>query len=198
MLIAADGLSAGKPQTLVDSIRRTFLVGAPTGAWIGDAYYVALPTEIQSSGFPIVVRLMRVAADGTMSKVADILKDEFSVAPGFAAGAADIRLIYDGVPPGQSSYNLAVMLRRIGSMGQLLSGPVTLGRSPTYYGRAPAVAFGDDTVVLLNGNEQELLTIVRADAAGRSPRARTSRRRPRTRSSCTTSSAAAPTRSSPG
>ena len=30
---------------------------------------------------------MRVAADGTLSKVADILKDEFSVAPGFAAGA---------------------------------------------------------------------------------------------------------------
>jgi hypothetical protein len=167
LLIGADGLPTGEPQMLVDSSSQDFLVGAPAGAWIGDAYYVALPTEVQSSGFPIVVRMMRVAADGTLSKVADILKDEFSITPGFAAGAADIRLIYDGVPPGQSSYNLSVMLRRLGPMGQLLSGPITLGRSPTYYGRAPAVAFGDDTVVLLNGNEQELLTIVRVDAAGK-------------------------------
>ena len=99
-LIAADGLSASKPQDC-SPIPQTFLIGAPTGAWIGDAYYIALPTEIMSSGYPIVVRLLRVAADGTMSKVADILKDEFSGAPGFAAGAADMRLIYGGVPPGQ-------------------------------------------------------------------------------------------------
>ena len=59
------------------------------------------------------------------------------------------------------------MSRRIGSKGELLSSPTTLGRFPTYFGRAPAVAFGDDTVVLLNGNEQELLTIVRVDVDGK-------------------------------
>ena len=138
----------------------------PTGAWIGDAYYIALPTELMSSGYPIVVRLLRVAADGTMSRVADILKDEFSGAPGFAAGAPDMRLIYGGVPPGQPN-NLAVMSRRIGSKGELLSNPTTLGLFPTYFGRAPAVAFGDDTVVLLSGFEQELLTIARVDVNGK-------------------------------
>ena len=72
-MIAADGLSAGKPQELVTD-SQTSWSDAPTGAWIGDAYYIALPTEIMSSGYPIVVRLLRVAADGTMSRVADILQ----------------------------------------------------------------------------------------------------------------------------
>ena len=164
VVIAADGLSAGKPQDLADP--QTFLIGPPTVAWIGDAYYIALPTELMSSGYPIVVRLLRVAADGTMSRVADILKDEFSSAPGFAAGAADMRLIYGGVPPGQPN-DLAVMSRRIGSKGELLSNPTTLGLFPTYFGRAPAVAFGDDTVVLLSGFERELLTIARVDVNGK-------------------------------
>ena len=34
-----------------------------------------------------------------MSRVADILKDEFSGAPGFAAGAPDMRLIYAAFRP---------------------------------------------------------------------------------------------------
>lgn len=165
VLIADDGLSAGKPQPLDDP--STFLLGPPVGAWIGTAYYVAAPIEIMSSAYPIVVRLLRVASDGTMSKVADILKDEFVAAPGFAAGAGDIRLIYGGNLPVQNGYGLAMLLRRIGSTGELLSGPSTLGLYPTYFGRAPAVAFGDDTVVLLSGNEQELLTLVRADTAGK-------------------------------
>jgi len=164
-LIADDGLSAGKPQPLDDP--STFLLGPPVGAWIGNAYYVAAPIEIMSSAYPIVVRLRRVAADGTMSKVADILKDEFVAAPSFAAGAADIRLIYGGNLPVQNGYGVATLLRRIGSTGELLSDPITLGLYPTYFGRAPAVAFGDDTVVLLSGNEQELLTVARADAAGK-------------------------------
>ena len=48
VVIAADGLSAGKPQDLADP--QTFLIGPPTVAWIGDAYYIALPTELMSSG----------------------------------------------------------------------------------------------------------------------------------------------------
>jgi hypothetical protein len=164
VLIAADGLSAGKPQPLADP--QDLVAGAPAAAWIGDGYMLALPIQLQSDGYAIVVRLLRVAADGAISKVADILKDEFSFAPTFAAGANDMRLTYGGVPPGEPSYSLAVMLRRFGSAGELLSSAGTLGRYPTYFGRAPAVAFGDDTVVLLKGNELELLTIVRANAAG--------------------------------
>ena len=57
------------------------------------------------------------------------------------------------------------MLRRIGSTGAVLSGP-TRSALPTYFGRAPAVAFGDDTVVLLSGYEQEL-TIARVDSTGK-------------------------------
>ena len=52
VLIAADGLSAGEPQLLVSS-PQDFLLGAPSAAWIGDAYYVALPTEIQAAGYAI-------------------------------------------------------------------------------------------------------------------------------------------------
>ena len=78
-----------------------------------------------------------------------------------------MRLIYGGIPPGQPGDDPAVMLRRLGSAGELLSSPSTLGLYPMYFGRAPAVAFGIDTVVLLEGNDPELLTIVRIDAAGK-------------------------------
>jgi hypothetical protein len=59
------------------------------------------------------------------------------------------------------------MSRRIGPTGQLLADPITLGLYPVWFGRAPAVAFGDDTVVLMNGYQQELFSVVRVDAAGK-------------------------------
>jgi hypothetical protein len=163
VLISADGLSAGKPQPLVDT--QFSLAGLPAAAWMNDAYTVAVPLQIQSAGYPQLVRLLRVAADGTISRVADILNGEFSFGPTFAAGADDTRLIYGGVAPGGSG-DLAVMLRRLGSGGELLSSPSTLGGFPMYGGRAPAVAFGVDTVVLLTGNQYELLTVARVDAGG--------------------------------
>lgn len=162
-LLAADGLSASKPRLLDDP--DTYTIGAPGGAWIGDAYYIALPVELAVNGYPVLVRLLRVTTDGTFTKVADLLKNEFSQSPSFAAGAADIRLIYDGVPPGSPSYDVAVLSRRIGPAGELLSSALRLDSYP-YFGRSPAAAFGSDTVVLLNGYQTETLSVVRADASG--------------------------------
>ena len=59
------------------------------------------------------------------------------------------------------------MARWIGPTGQLLAGPITLGLYPVWFGRAPAVAFGDDTVVLMSGSQQELFSVVRLDAGGK-------------------------------
>jgi hypothetical protein len=162
-VIAADGLSASTPRLLGDPAAIT--IGAPAGAWTGDAYTIALPVELESNGYPVVARLMRVTVDGTVTKVADVLKDEFSQSPTLAAGATDIRLIYGGVPPGSANYDFSVMTRRIGPAGEILSAPLTLGSYP-YYGRSPAAAFGSDTVVLLSGSQTELLSVVRADASG--------------------------------
>jgi hypothetical protein len=59
VLIGADG-SAGKLQSLMDSTAMS--VGAPTGAWTGDAYTVAMPVALDVAGYSIALRLLRIAA----------------------------------------------------------------------------------------------------------------------------------------
>jgi hypothetical protein len=88
--------------------------------------------------------------------------------PSIVAAATDLRLVYPGVPlGGRPMYDIAMLWRRIGSMGEVLSDPVSLDLFPTYYGRNPAQAFGDDTVILMSAAGQEELAVVRLDANGK-------------------------------
>jgi hypothetical protein len=163
VLLGGDGLPLGSPAVLADS--STLYIGIPRAAWTGDAFTIALPVESFTGGvYADLVRLLRVTPDGALTTIADILKGEFYQSPVVVSGASDIRLVYTGSEPGFPFEGFAVVLRRIGTMGQLLSGAVTLTNAPSYYaGNTRAVAFGDDTVTLLTGAYQEEVTLARVD-----------------------------------
>ena len=137
------------------------LAGGPSAVWSGDAFYVEVP-------IPGALRVLRIATDGTKTTVADILKGESLLAPSFVQGASDMRLTYTGLPVGgRNELDYAVLWRRLASSGQPLTPPVTVGIYPNFLGRSPAVAFGDDTVVLLNGSDEEELAVARIDRDGK-------------------------------
>jgi hypothetical protein len=164
-LIAADGRSAGPPALLTFSRE---LGGYPRAAWISDAFYVVAPVS-QNTGraYEQGAQILRVAPDGKTTLFADILRDQWVAEPAFVSGAADLRLTYNGLPVGgRTELDVAVLWRRLGPSGELLAPPVALGFYPYFLGRAPAVAFGDDTVILLSGAEKEDLAIMRVDKEG--------------------------------
>jgi len=154
-VIAADGRSVTTPQAISTSDQLTY--DGLTAAWIGDAFYVGVPiyphgpvdTSIED------LRIIRVTTDGQVSTFGDDFSGFYGGAT-FAAGAGDFRVVYLGVPPGgDPGYDIGVIWQRIAPDHTELM-PVTLGMSPDYGARSPAVAFGDDTVVLVSGGQQRL------------------------------------------
>ena len=164
-LIATNPLSAGPP-TLLTAVSQE-LSGYPDAAWIGDAFYVAAPitTNNNGVGYPDAISLLRVATNGTTTLVAEILKNESPFAPAFASGAADMRLVYSGIA--RAGANYAVLWRRLGSGGALLTPAVPVVDDPNFPGRADAVAFGDDTVILVSSFNSTQLAITRLDKDGK-------------------------------
>ncbi len=163
-LIAADGRSVDQ-LTLLPSVS-PFLRGNPTAAWIGDTFFIAAP--IFNDAFADAIRVLSMTANGTTTVVGDILESEMAFAPGFARGAADMRLIYSGLPVGgRSDLDVAVLWRRLGPAGELLGPPVTVGVYPNFLGRTAALAFGDDTVILLNGFDRHQMAVIRIDKDGK-------------------------------
>jgi hypothetical protein len=147
----------------------TYAIPSASGAWLGDAYLVAQPTQVTTlTGYYQVLRLFRVSPDGKPTTVSDILKNEISGSPTLVAGATDLRLVYPGVPPGgRPGYDIALLWRRIGSMGELRTSAVPLDMIPTYGGRAPLLTIGDDTLVLMSNGAQEELMLARVDLNGK-------------------------------
>lgn len=162
VVIGNDGSPQGTSAPITDPA--ALLVGLPTAAWTGDAFTIVVPFETPGD-YTTVVHLLRLTSDGTLSTIGDILRDEFVYAPVVVTGASDIRLVYMGTPPGGSQFDRPTVLwREVGAMGELLSGAVSLGATPRYVSTLRAVAFGADTVTLLNGAYQEQLSIARLDA----------------------------------
>ena len=80
--------------------------------------------------------------------------------------ARDVRLVFDSYKPGSpdiADYN--VMWWRYDAQSPVA--PVVVANEVDYYGRAPAVAFGDDTVVFLSHQITSGYAIARVDADGR-------------------------------
>jgi len=168
-LISADGLSVGTPSLLMDPQPDVYAIAWPAGAWVGDAYLVAQPLQLlsQTSSYD-ALRLFRVAPDNKTTIVGDILKNDISGTPSLVAATTDLRLVYPGVPPGgRPMYDIALKWRRIGSMGELRTSAVMFDMIPSYGARAPAVALGDDTLILMSSPAQEELILVRVDVNGK-------------------------------
>jgi len=165
-VIAADGRAARAPKTLIDG--DTVLTWESfSAAWVGDAWYVVAPITQAGPNNALLLRLMRVEIDGSATVVADLPTGDYQDWVLMATGGTDLRLTYVGVPPDAANrYEVASLWRRVGPAGALSSPAVEIGPFPEHYGLAPAVAFGDDTVVLVGGDEGKL-GVVRVASDGR-------------------------------
>jgi len=143
-LIAADGQSAGTPFDIVAP--PTGNAGAYDAAWVGDAFNVAVAAFVPPD-YNRALRVVRVDVNGTLT-TRDRLMDEFEDMPRIARGAPDTRVTYVA----QEEFGgTDVQWRRFGSAGEPLAAALLAEASSdsTYYAQSPAVAFGDDTLVLL-------------------------------------------------
>jgi hypothetical protein len=142
--IAADGQSAGTPFEIV---------GYPTadggmfdGAWVGDAFNVAVSAFVPPDYRP-ALRIVRIDVNGALTSRDVLMGDEFEDAPRIARGATDTRVTYVArLYP--LSYDVDIKWRRFGSAGERLADAVLLTPVDNYTS-SPAVAFGDDTLVLM-------------------------------------------------
>ena len=158
--VAADGQSAGTPFEIVG--RSTPSGGAVDGAWVGDAFNVAVVAFVPPDYSP-VLRMARIDVNGALTS-RDLLMDEFEEAPRITRGAADTRATY--VARIGQSFDLDIKWRRFGSAGEPLADAV-LVKAISAYSQSPAVAFGDDTLVLVVGDQQgSSLSITRVGPAG--------------------------------
>jgi hypothetical protein len=164
-MIAADGRSATPAQTLVDgSLALTW--DSASAAWVGDEFAVAVPVDMLHVGGPYALRLLRVLPDGTARFVGDFWSGSVYGKPHIASDAVDVRVLYEGMLPGEVyPYDAGTIWWRRAADG--FSPPIVkLASVPASYGEAPAVAFGDDTLVLLPTSYGGGLGLTRLGADG--------------------------------
>jgi hypothetical protein len=161
-LLTSDGRSASPPFDLpLDGRLATSRVSA---VYAGDAFYVTFEVYDVTQIVPTFegFSLIRVGTDGSATKVTDILPEGFATFPLLVAGANDLRLSYDGTAPGGvPGEDQAQLWRRLDSQGTFLSPAAVVGRLPDFLNPSPAVAIGDDTIVLLGGHDWHALGIAR-------------------------------------
>lgn len=160
-LIAADGQLAGTPFDIAGPPADPN-AGMFDAAWVGDAFNVAV-TVFVGSYDDSALRIARIDVNGTLTS-RDLLMDEFEEAPRLARGATDTRVTYvaRGAPSSSGAEN---KWRRLGSAGELLAEAVLVKPVYNYY-PSPAVAFGDDTLVLLDGGQLSSLAVARVGPDG--------------------------------
>ena len=149
-LVADDGLSAGAPQTI--AAPPAFLSDTVSAAWIGDAFYIAATIE-SPPDYRGVLHLVRFPPGGTPTGGDVPISEDVYSPPAIAAGAPDLRVVYDSAPlSGVDNAYYTVLWRRLGPSGEPLSAPVTVGTYLTVNGPPRAVAFGDETLVVIGDN----------------------------------------------
>lgn len=158
-VIAADGRSA--TPTFALPLDGRSITSTPTAVFTGGAFYVGYTTSgIQEQS----LRLVRVASDGTVTKLADLEPTEHTKYPYLAAGTDDLRLSYVGPPPGALAPS--VLWRRVSLNGATLAGPTVVGTAPGWNGPSPVAAAGGDTMVLVGGREGHTLGLARVALDG--------------------------------
>ena len=89
--IAADGQSAGTPFEIVGSPAANG--GMFDGAWVGDAFNVAVSTFVPPDYSP-ALRIARIDVNGALTSRDVLMGDEFEDVPRIARGATDTRVTY--------------------------------------------------------------------------------------------------------
>lgn len=158
-LIAADGQSAGTPFDVVPPA--TADAGAFDAAWVGDAFNVVVATFVPPD-YNSALRLARIDANGTVTS-RDLLVGGFEDVPRIARGATDTRITY--AAPYQV-YARDIMWRRVGSAGELLADALVAQSPYGYSVPSPAVAVGDDTLVLVADQQASSLSLARVGLDG--------------------------------
>ena len=164
-VIAADGLSASAPRTLVDAT--DFSGENPTAAWVGNEFAVAVPLPFDTTGTR-ALRLLRVAPDGTPNLVGDFLRGELNDFANIAGGpdARDVRVVYSGLFTGGDDAEFGMNWWRYDPAGPTRSMPIG-SRGADLYRPASAVAFGDDTVVFTSRGYGQGFGLTRVASDGR-------------------------------
>ncbi|HEY7370630.1 MAG TPA: hypothetical protein VIF57_00520 [Polyangia bacterium] len=161
-VIADNGRSASAPVSIAASSEGG-IFGA-SAAWIAGAFQVAAGVGLFDVGGE-AIRLVTVQSDGTAQPVADVLTTSVDGAPRIATGAADLRVVYPGVPAGPP-VGFGQFWQRFDVSGKLVQPPVLLTSYPDFFGEAPAIALGDDTAVLVDGYGGEELAVIRVGLDG--------------------------------
>jgi len=141
-------------------------VSGASAAWVGDAFYVVVGIRPQTGG-DAALRLITVRPDGTFSVVADVGVGSLTGTPRIAAGAGDLRVTYSGGAAGTGPYPVGVVWQRLALSGAPAGGSTAVAGYPAYLGEAPAIALGDDTVVLVPGSGHDELGVVVVDLDGK-------------------------------
>jgi len=158
-LIAADGQSAAPPFDIIDLT--TGYAGMFDGAWVGDAFNVVMATFVPPD-YTSALRLVRIDVDGTLTS-RDLLAGGFEDMPRIARGATDTRVTYIAL---DQFGGRDIMWRRVGSAGELLADALLADVTYGYYGPSPAVAIGDDTLVLVSDQQVSSLALARVGPDG--------------------------------
>jgi hypothetical protein len=158
-VVASDGRSTTAPRDLpvVDPTTPPTLF---TAAYVGDAFYVATPTDSLTNASQL--RLQRVETDGTPTTSVDALPGVEAWSPSLVTGAADLRVVYFSQPTGPSPDGYGVVWQKLGLAGDATSPAILLGGPDDYVGSA--VALGDDTVAAVAGGTT--LQIAHVDGQG--------------------------------
>jgi hypothetical protein len=168
-VIAADGLSASPPRTIVSVNELGW--APPSTAWVGGDFAVAVPIQIDAVPYPVQgLRLLRIAPDGTPSSAGDFLAGELEGSVAVAGGpdARDVRIVYTGVPTG-GDFNTDYGMNwwRYDSTGATSSASIGPQAAVDLLRPASAVAFGDDTIVFAMEGYNSRFGILRVAADGR-------------------------------
>jgi hypothetical protein len=160
VVISDDGLSTTSPKDL--SWPDTNITSA-SAAYLSDTFYVAFLDPIDDTHTQLY--LQGVAVDGTPAAPRAVPGDPSAGMLQLASGANDLRVVYSSYKPASAPIaRYDIGLERFDGNGQVLASSTPIGQVD--YWAASALAFGDDTVALLQGSDPDAVAITRIDSAG--------------------------------
>jgi hypothetical protein len=163
-IVAADGRSTSAPVNLATG---ELANSAPSVAWIGGAFYVAVVLQRPTNDHQL--HLKRVDGNGAVVAAFDALPGVIVWDPTLVARADDVRVVFDG-PVGPPVAGMdppwAMQWQRFDAIGNAVGEPV---RFPSEFAWGRGVAFGADTSLLLLGfGERASLVSARLASDGHS------------------------------
>jgi len=144
-LVAGDGRSIGVVQDVYGQDPSTPPFGFATATYSRDSFFLGVGMVNDQDPDTFDLRLVPVAPDGTRGPTIPALTGIDFASPILVAGAADLRVMFEGALPGSSARG--AYLQNVDATGAT-SPPVHL-ISADYQTPVSAVAFGGDTVALL-------------------------------------------------